>query len=261
MKRNIFHWQEYLIEGAGLGIFTISAGTITTLIESPVFPIYQMLPEANLRRMAIAIAMGLTAIAIIYSPWGKRSGAHINPAVTLTFFRLGKITSQDALFYIIAQFIGGLSGIYIVAYLFPIAFTEPPINYIVTVPGKYGTAIAALAEFSLAFILMLTILSISNNQRFSQFTGLIAGLLVTIYITLEAPISGMSINPARTFASALPANIWTDFWLYYFGPSLGMLFAAEIYIRYFKTSKTICGKLCPNQEKKCLFHPCCCDKK
>ena len=67
-----------------------------------------------MRRGLIGVAMGLTAIALIYSPWGKRSGAHMNPSVTLTFWRLGKIKSIDALFYIVFQFLGGWVGVALV---------------------------------------------------------------------------------------------------------------------------------------------------
>ncbi len=83
------HWPEYLMEAASLGIFMISAGLVTVILEHPASPIWQVIPDPLFRRFVIGVAMGLTAIAIIYSPWGKQSGAHINPAVTLTFFRLG----------------------------------------------------------------------------------------------------------------------------------------------------------------------------
>lgn len=102
------HWPEYLMEAAGLGLFMVSASFVTTVLEYPHSPLYALVPEPLLRRILIGICMGLTAIGIIYSPWGKQSGAHLNPAVTLTFFRLGKIEGIDACFYVIAQSLGGL---------------------------------------------------------------------------------------------------------------------------------------------------------
>ncbi|MGJ3251177.1 MAG: aquaporin [Elainellaceae cyanobacterium] len=132
------HWRDYLIEAWGLGLFMVAAGMATTVIEYPDSPVPQLIPDAFLRRMIIGIAMGLTAIAIIYSPWGKRSGAHINPAVTLTFFRLGKIAPWDAGFYVMAQFSGGLTGIALTAWLIGAPFQTPPVNYLVTVPGTDG---------------------------------------------------------------------------------------------------------------------------
>lgn len=256
MKLN---WREYLIEAWGLGTFMVSAGIFATMIYSPTSTLYNLVPNNFIRGLLMGVAMGITAIAIIYSPWGKRSGAHINPAVTITFFRLKKITIFDALAYIISQFIGGLIGIILVAILLGNSFTEPPINYVVTVPGRWGAIAALIAEFFLSLGLMLVVLFTSNSDRLSKYTGVFSGILVAIYIAVEAPISGMSINPARTFASSFPSQIWDGFWIYYFAPPLAMLIAAEIYLRYPQKPRIICYKLCPNSEQPCIAPLCCCE--
>jgi len=90
------HWQEHVMEGALLGLFMISACVFTVIFQLPGSPVRQAIASAELRRVLTGIAMGLTAIALIYSPWGQRSGAHLNPSVTLTFLRLGKIKRVDA---------------------------------------------------------------------------------------------------------------------------------------------------------------------
>src|ERR1051325_7367080 len=105
------HWPEYLIEASGLGLFMISACSFTVLFEHPASAVRQAIETPILRHVLTGIAMGLTAIALIYSPWGKQSGAHFNPATTLTFFRLGKIEPWDAFFYVLAQFLGGTAGV------------------------------------------------------------------------------------------------------------------------------------------------------
>src|ERR1700726_2736524 len=97
------NWPEYLIEGWALGCFMVAAGVFVTLLESPKSPLYALLPSALLRAAILGLAMGLTAILLIHSPWGKRSGAHMNPAVTLAFLRLGKMHCWDAIFFVIAQ--------------------------------------------------------------------------------------------------------------------------------------------------------------
>src|SRR5918999_4669333 len=104
------HWPEYLIEGACLGVFMMSAFTFGAIFEHPDSPVHQAIRNPVLRRFCMGLAMGLTAIAIIYSPWGKQSGAHINPSTTVTFWRLGKVAAWDGLFYVGFQFIGGLNG-------------------------------------------------------------------------------------------------------------------------------------------------------
>src|SRR5574341_1388671 len=95
------HWPEYLMEASGLGLFLVSACLFSALLFHPDSPAVHAIPSAFLRRALIGVAMGLTAIGIIYSPWGKRSGAHLNPSVTVTFLRLGKVRPWDGAFYAI----------------------------------------------------------------------------------------------------------------------------------------------------------------
>src|ERR1700759_2549094 len=96
------HWPEYLMEAAELGIFMISASVFTIMLFPPASPAVHAIASDFVRRALTGFAMGITAIALIYSPWGKQSGAHINPAVTLTFLRLGKVAPWDAVFYVAA---------------------------------------------------------------------------------------------------------------------------------------------------------------
>jgi aquaporin Z len=247
------HWQEYLMEAAGLGLFMVSAAVVTTLLEYPKSPLHDLLPDAALRRVFIGIAMGLTAIGIIYSPWGKQSGAHLNPAVTLTFYRLGKMEGLDACWYMVAQTVGGVIGLSIASLAIGMAIEHPAVNYVVTVPGNGGPALAFLAEVGISFGLMLTVLLVSNHKRLAPVTGLFAGCLVATYISLEAPLSGMSMNPARTFASALPAGLWTAFWVYLTAPPLGMLVAAEVYLKVRSLKQVYCAKLHHQNAKRCIF--------
>jgi aquaporin Z len=247
------HWPEYLMEAAGLGLFMVSAAVVTTAFEYPHSPLHAAIPDPVVRRSIIGLAMGLTAIGLIYSPWGKQSGAHLNPAVTLTFFRLGKIEGMDALFYVIAQSLGGLIGVLVSAVALGMAIEHPAVSYVVTVPGENGVFLAFVAELLISFGLMLTVLLFSNHRSLAPFTGLTAGTLVAIYISIEAPFSGMSMNPARTFASALPAHFWKAFWLYLTAPQLGMLLAAEVYTRARSHKQVYCAKLHHQNGKRCIF--------
>jgi aquaporin Z len=105
------HWREYLIEALCLALFMVSAAAFATLFQHPSSPLAAWGAPGLVRRIPMGLAMGLTAIALIYSPMGARSGAHMNPAVTVTFLRLGKITPADAAGYIAAQFAGGAIGL------------------------------------------------------------------------------------------------------------------------------------------------------
>src|SRR5262249_60582250 len=124
------HWPEYLMEAAELAAFMISACLVVALLDHPTSPLSSIVPHATVRRILTGMAMGLTAIAIIYSPWGKQSGAHFNPAVTLTFWRLGKVAGWDAVFYIAAQFIGAVVGVLVAAVLLGDAIAHPAVRYV-----------------------------------------------------------------------------------------------------------------------------------
>jgi len=247
------HWPEYLMEAAGLGLFMISAFTFGTILEHPDSPVQQAIGNPFLRRLLMGLAMGGTAIAIIYSPWGKQSGAHINPSTTLTFFRLDKVAPWDALFYIVAQFVGGALGAVVSAMLLSPFAAHPSVNYVVTMPGAAGPWVAFGAEIAITFVLMTVILYVSNNANLHKLTGLCAGALVATYITIEAPVSGMSMNPARTFASALAGNSWTALWVYLTAPLIGMLAAAEVYLRGKGSNPVGCAKLHHENSKRCIF--------
>jgi aquaporin Z len=246
-------WPEYSIEAALLCLFMLSACTVTTLLELPSSPLRQAIPYALFRRALTGAAMGLTAVALIYSPWGQRSGAHFNPSVTLTFYRVGKISAADAALYILAQFLGGLIGVMTAIHLLGSRVAQPEVHYAATYPGRYGIFPAALSELIISFLLMLMVLCVSSRVRLSKFTGVFAGLLVATYITFEAPFSGMSMNPARTFASALPSGIWTGFWIYVVVPPLGMLAAAEFFIRHHGRGSIRCCKIYHNPTQHCTF--------
>jgi aquaporin Z len=241
------------MEAGLLGAFMVSACVFGALYEFPQSPVHQAILSPILRRLLMGVSMGLTAITIIYSPWGKQSGAHINPSVTFTFFRLGKIKVWDALFYITAQFLGAVLGVLLVARFLGKELSDPAVRYVVTLPGPDGPWVALMAEFSIAFVLMSAVLYFSNHHRLDRYTGVFAGLLVATYITLEAPFSGMSMNPARTFGSAFPPMIWDGLWIYLTAPPLGMLAAAEVYLWRKGRLAVQCCKLHHNNDKRCIF--------
>src|SRR2546427_10809513 len=136
------HWLEYFCEAAELGLFMISASLFTMLLWHPSSPVLNLIPNPFVRRMLTGLAMGGTAIALVFSPLGKRSGAHFNPAVTLTFWRLGKVKNWDAFFYVIAQFIGGIAGMFVVALFAREALSHPIVHYAATLPGPHGMIVA-----------------------------------------------------------------------------------------------------------------------
>jgi aquaporin Z len=247
------HWPEYLMEAGLLGAFMVSACIFGVLYGFPESPIREAISSKFLRGLLGGLSMGLTAFTIFYSPWGKQSGAHINPSVTLTFFRLRKIKFWDALFYIVSQFTGAAVGVFLVALFLRRELSDSAVRYVATTPGPRGPWVAFIAELVIATGMMSAVLYFSNHQRLARYTGVFASLLVATYITLEAPLSGMSMNPARSFGSAFPSGIWNHFWVYLTAPLIGMLTASQIYLWSKGRSAVNCCKLHHDNDKRCIF--------
>ncbi len=241
------------MEAAELALFMISACVVVTLLEYPGSALGRVLPDPLIRRVLTGVAMGATAVAIIYSTWGQQSGAHFNPSVTLTFLRLGKVAPWDAAFYVIAHFIGAYGGVLVSAFVLGGRLAHPAVNYVATVPGSAGAAPAFLAEMFLSFGLMSVVLVASNTPRVARYTGVCCGVLVALYIGIEAPLSGMSMNPARTFGPAVVAHLWAGLWLYFTAPPLGMLLASEVYLRRCGAGAVDCAKLHHQNVRRCIF--------
>lgn len=218
------HWPEAAAEALGLGLFMVSACAFAVLLEHRSSPLRAALPPSA-RRILMGLAMGLTAVGLVHSPWGRRSGAHLNPAVTLTFAALGKLRREVAVLYAVAQAAGGLAGVLLASAVLGPALADPSTRYALTQPGRGGPGAAFAAEVAISFGLMVAVLALSRS-RFARYTGIAAGLLLWLFIAVEAPVSGTSMNPARSLGSALVAQDFRALWIYLVAPPLGMLGAA-----------------------------------
>jgi len=241
------------MEAAEVGLYLFLTCVFARLLLYPASPARQFIGSAVELRALMGVAVGVTVIAIVISPWGKQSGGHFNPALTLAFYRLGKMRLPDALSYVVAQFSGAIAGVCLARYLFPETVGRPAIRYAVTSPGVSGSSAAFLGELAISFVLMSTILIASNCEKLTRSTPYLVGLLYAIFITLEAPLSGMSMNPARSFGPALHVSYWHAIWLYFTAPTLGMLFAAEVFLRARGGVQPFCAKLHHANNKRCIF--------
>lgn len=247
------HWPEYLIEAAGACLLMLAACAFGVLLRHPSSPVVALVPAAVPRRALAGALMAATAAAIIYSPWGRRSGAHFNPSKTLTFFRLGKVKRADAVFYVAAQFAGAVAGMLAGVALLGAPLADPAVHYVTTVPGCCGAAAAFAAEVCISFLLMAAVLTFSNAERLRRWTGFCVAVLAATYVTVEAPVSGTSMNPARSFSSALAAQAWASLWIYFIAPPAGMLLAAEFYTRLAR-GRVRCAKLQHDDAGRCIFN-------
>jgi aquaporin Z len=242
------HWQEFLIEAWGMAVLLLVSGLITALIE----PRFRTSWPAYARRLVEGLVIASTVVSLVYSPWGRRSGAHFNPAVTITFWWLGKVQAWDAFFYTVFQVVGAISGIFLAGLIIGGALRAPPVMWIVTQPGAAGIAVAFCAEFTIAFILMITILWVGGRPRIMNCTGLFAGTFVFLCICFEAPLSGFSMNPARSVASAAAALSWNGLWIYLTAPTTGMLAAAFLARSLKSVPMMACAKLVHDRSTQCI---------
>lgn len=247
------HWPEYLIEATGLSVLVATVCSFAMLLFHPDSPFVGVLPSAIVRHLLMGLVIGGTSAALVYSRWGKQSGAHFNPAVTLTYYRLGKVQETDAVWYVISQMAGALLGIMVMVLLFRSWLSHPTIHFAANMPGAWGSAATWLVEFSLSCILMTIILTVSNSKRYARWTGLFAALLSVLNVAALAPWVGTSMNPARAFASAIPAQLWSNLWIYLTAAPLGMLFAARGYLRRHGMESIFCAKLHHENRERCIF--------
>ena len=248
------HWPEYLMEAGEMSLFMFCTCSFATLLQHPASPVRHFFISAIVRRALMGLAIGATVMALIMSPWGKQSGGHINPAMTFAFYRLGKIRPWDALFYGVAQFSGATIGVALATLLLRGAPGDGAVRYAVTAPGVYGAAVAFAAELAISFTLMITVLLVMNHERLARYTPYFVGSLYALNITFETPLSGMSMNPARTFGPAAYEGYWHTLWIYFIAPTAGMLAAATFFFRADHGAPPYCAKLHHANNKRCIFH-------
>lgn len=250
------HWPNYVIEAALLGTFMVVACSTVALVAHPGSPLARRVTRPIARRAMIGVTMGATAVLLITSPWGRLSGAHLNPATTLTFTLLGRVSPVDAAGYALGQFAGAIVGVGLARLARPSVVRHAAVNCAVTqppAPGARAAWRALLAEIAMTFVLFSVVLRLSNHAATAPYTPYAVGALVASYITLVAPISGMSLNPARTFGSAVNARSFRALWVYFVGPVAGMSAAALVYVLTAGPQRVYCAKLDHSGNQPCIF--------
>lgn len=250
MRRNL---SAYLSEFAGTALMLFIGVSAVAFMWAPGSPV-PVVSNGALRRLLTGLMFAGGATAVVYSPLGQISGGHINPAVTIAFWRLGKVPTRDAVIYIVMQFLGAFVGAYAAGVAWGPLTTG--VQYAATVPGEgYSWAGALVAETFITFLLVFTIFVCVNKPRIAPRTGLIAGTLVALLVMIEAPVTGTSLNPARTLGPAVLAPNYNALWVYFAGPVLGALIAVAAY-RGQWGAQTVCAKLYHTEKYPCPFDTC-----
>jgi aquaporin Z len=249
------HWGEYLMEAAELGVLMFCICLCGALLYGAESPFQKFALSAAEKSVLMGAGVAVVTYLIIRSPFGRRSGAHFNPAITLAYLWLGRIHRWDAIGYVAAQFAGGVTGVFVAYHLLGHHLSAAPVRYVVTLPGMYGIVVAFLAEFLLSALLMGVVLFAANRRKLARFSPLFVSLVTVLYYVLGSSISGFSVNPARSVSSALFASMWHGIWVYLAAPCLGMVTAAAVYVHSFGPSRVYCAKVFHDLESPCPF-PC-----
>jgi aquaporin Z len=177
-------------------------------------------PNASLRLLLTGLCFAGSGSLVAISPLGRLSGGHINPSVSLAFWLDGKMHFHDLSGYIAGQILGGMMGAAILVGVWRKHALS--VHNGMTLPGE-GWALWQVfaAEVILTGLLVLLIFIFVSSRRLMRWTPFMTWIVVALIVWLEAPISGTSLNIARSFGPALMSNVWTAQWLYAIAPTLG----------------------------------------
>lgn len=247
------HWREYLMEAIELAALMLSLCAAGTLLYGYRSPLTRFRLNALTQSTFMGIVLAIATFLIIQSPFGRRSGAHFNPALTLAYLSVGRIHRWDALWYIFAQFTGGIAGVLLAHLIFGADLSDFPVQYVVTLPGHYGYAAAFLSEFFASSLGMVVVLVASNSKRLSPYSPIIVATTTILSFTLFRPLSTYSVNPARSFSSAMFAHLWHGLWIYFIAPCLGTIAAIVLYKKVAGPERIYCAKVFHDLRSTCPF--------
>lgn len=247
------HWQEYAAELLGTAILVFVGLSAVVFNFAQGLPMEQLIPSRSIRLLITGLMFSGTGSLVAISPLGKLSGAHINPSVSLAFWLQGKMHRYDICGYIIAQFLGATFGAILLVSVW--GKYADSVNNGMTLPGKgYALWYVFLAEATMTALLILLIFIFVSSQRLMRWTPLMTWLLVATMVWLESPISGTSLNPARSIGPALVSQFLHLQWLYCTAPPLGAIVAVGVFrLVSFGKRELLTAKLFHVPHYRCIF--------
>lgn len=222
---HLAEWGSELLGTALLLIGGLSAICLDFGPHSPVRPIW---PSHSARLLLTGLLFAGTGSLVALTPFGRRSGAHLNPAVTLAFWCRRHVHPHDLLGYTAGQVAGAFAGTEAVRLLW--GRTATAVHLGVTQPGRGLTALqAAGVEALMTGVLIATIFFMVSSRRTARWTPLVLWPLIAVLVWQGAPYTGTSLNPARSLAPALLLPHTADLWVYLLGPLLGAVAAVGLF--------------------------------
>jgi aquaporin Z len=222
-RRSISPWQVFASELVGTALLVMVGLSVVILIFGEGSPVKRVIPSEGWRRLITGFLFGTTGALIALSPVGVRSGAHINPVVTVAFWLMGKLDLKTTFVYVTAQLSGAVLG------ALPLRSWGGMGRSVVfgaTLPGEgYAIETVLLGEVITTFTMVALLCMFLAFRRIRPFTPGMFPLLYAVMVYVESPISGTSTNPARSLGPGLVSGRWEGWWIYWVGPLIGSIAA------------------------------------
>jgi aquaporin Z len=219
-------WRLFISELFGTALLVLGGLSCVIVMFGEGSPVAAFLPDEGIRRAITGFLFGLTGALIAVSPVGRESGAHINPAVTLGFWLMGKLEPRVAIGYALAQMAGACLG---VLPLLSWGSMGRSVEFGATAPGAgYSTSAALIGEAVTTFALIAGLCVFLGFRKLRPYTPALMPPLFSFMVYAEAPISGTSCNPARSFGPAIISGQWDSWWVYWVGPVIGTVAATLV---------------------------------
>jgi aquaporin Z len=214
----------------------------------------EAIPSAQWRLLLTGMLFAGGATLVVYSPVGRISGAHLNPAVSLAFLLIRKLGFKDAVVFMAMQVLGSVAAAFLFRELWGNHARQVRMG--MTVPGA-GWSIpgVCLVEVLITFLLVSVIFLFLHRRELTRYAGLAAGALVASLVFFTANISGTSLNPARSLGPALAAGDFSFLWIYLVAPMVGSLLAVGAQQMRSARFTPLCAKL-HHRDEPCLYEDC-----
>jgi aquaporin Z len=222
----VLPWQVFASELVGTALLVLVGLSLVILMFGEGSPVKGVLPSEGWRRLITGFLFGTTGALIALSPVGMRSGAHINPIVTLAFRLMGKLDLRNTLGYIMAQLSGAILG---ALPLLAWGSMGRSVAFGATLPGDgYPIETVLLGEVITTFAMVAGLCVFLGFRRIRPFTPAMFPFLYAVMVYAESPISGTSTNPARSLGPAIVSGQWQGWWIYWVGPLIGSIAACLV---------------------------------
>jgi aquaporin Z len=249
------HVPEYIAEFLGTACLVFFGLSAVVFDFADGLPMAHWIPSHSLRLLVTGLCFAGSGSLVAISPLGRLSGGHINPSVSLAFWLSGKMHGRDFAGYVVAQMLGGIVGAAALAGVWQKHAAS--VKNGMTLPGA-GWPLWQVFDFEVALtgLLVFLIFIFVSNRRLMRWTPLMNWIVIATMVWLEAPVSGTSLNPARSFGPALISGTWTAQWLYLIAPPLGGMMGLLLFRTVTTEARCIeTGKLFPTANYRSIFKP------